>query len=183
MNWVLCFCVMCSGDVRWQQSQPSGLLSTVPVLSVPDLDGDKVPDVALMASDNTQVNISNLLLLHLFPWQWNHLIMLQQNKISPNSNVSLHICRLSCCSSRVRRVSRSVLRWFLTTQRQPIIFSIALQKVLTMYYYKKVCIWNQLRYSRHSWCPSAVRPAKPLLMEQCCSVELKREAIKKLKSY
>lgn len=49
---------MCSGDVRWQQPQPSGLRSTVPVLSVPDLDGDKVPDVALVASDNTQVNIS-----------------------------------------------------------------------------------------------------------------------------
>ncbi|KAM3592365.1 uncharacterized protein V6R79_017319 [Siganus canaliculatus] len=43
-----------TGDIRWQQFQPSGLHSTLPVLSVPDLDGDKVSDVALVASDNTQ---------------------------------------------------------------------------------------------------------------------------------
>lgn len=47
----------CSGEVRWQQPQPSGLQSTLPVLSVPDLNGDSVGDVALVASDNTQVNI------------------------------------------------------------------------------------------------------------------------------
>ncbi|XP_070847275.1 protein FAM234A [Chaetodon trifascialis] len=46
-----------SGDVRWEQPQPSGLHSTLPVLSVPDLDGDKVSDVALVASDNTQTQL------------------------------------------------------------------------------------------------------------------------------
>lgn len=46
-----------TGDVRWQQFQPSGLHSTLPVLSVPDLDGDKVGDVALVASDNTQTQV------------------------------------------------------------------------------------------------------------------------------
>lgn len=45
------------GEVRWQQFQPSGLRSTVPVLSVPDLDGDKVGDVALVASDSTQTQV------------------------------------------------------------------------------------------------------------------------------
>lgn len=40
----------------WNQSQPTGLRSTLPVLSVPDLDGDQVSDVALVATDNTQVN-------------------------------------------------------------------------------------------------------------------------------
>nr|XP_046233111.1 protein FAM234A [Scatophagus argus]XP_046233112.1 protein FAM234A [Scatophagus argus]XP_046233113.1 protein FAM234A [Scatophagus argus] len=46
-----------TGEVRWQQHQPSGLHSTVPVLSVPDLDEDKVIDVALVASDNTQTQV------------------------------------------------------------------------------------------------------------------------------
>lgn len=46
-----------TGDIRWQQPQPSGLRSTVPVLSVPDLDGDKVSDVGLVASDNTQTQM------------------------------------------------------------------------------------------------------------------------------
>ncbi|XP_073345640.1 protein FAM234A [Pagrus major] len=46
-----------TGDIRWQQPQPSGLRSTVPVLSVPDLDGDEVSDVALVASDNTQTQL------------------------------------------------------------------------------------------------------------------------------
>ncbi|XP_070783144.1 protein FAM234A [Enoplosus armatus] len=46
-----------TGDVRWQQPQPPGLHSTVPVLSVPDLDGDKVSDVALVASGNTQTQL------------------------------------------------------------------------------------------------------------------------------
>ncbi|XP_035527502.1 protein FAM234A [Morone saxatilis] len=46
-----------TGDVRWQQPHPPGLHSTVPVLSVPDLDGDKVSDVALVASDNLQTQL------------------------------------------------------------------------------------------------------------------------------
>ncbi|XP_041818713.1 protein FAM234A [Chelmon rostratus] len=46
-----------TGDVRWWQPQPSGLHSTLPVLSVPDLDGDQVSDVALVASDNTQTQV------------------------------------------------------------------------------------------------------------------------------
>lgn len=56
----MCVCV-CSGEIRWQQPQPAGLRSTVPVLSVPDLDGDKVNDVALVASDSTQVKISDVI--------------------------------------------------------------------------------------------------------------------------
>lgn len=62
-----CFC---TGEVRWQQPQPSGLHSTLPVLSVPDLDEDKIVDVALVASDNTQVHIYTFFMhyyLHLFP--------------------------------------------------------------------------------------------------------------------
>lgn len=54
------WCV-CSGLIRWQKPQPSGLRSTVPVLSVPDLDGHKVNDVALVASDSTQVNIRDVI--------------------------------------------------------------------------------------------------------------------------
>lgn len=46
-----------SGSISWQQPQPTGLRSTVPVLSVPDLDGDKVEDVALVASDSTQTQL------------------------------------------------------------------------------------------------------------------------------
>ncbi|XP_037546723.1 protein FAM234A [Nematolebias whitei] len=46
-----------TGHVVWQQPQPTGLLSSLPVLSVPDLDGDKVADVVLVASDNTQTQI------------------------------------------------------------------------------------------------------------------------------
>ncbi|XP_070708495.1 protein FAM234A [Pempheris klunzingeri] len=49
-----------TGDVRWQQPRPSGLQSTVPVLSVPDLDGDMVSDVALVASDSTQTQLAFL---------------------------------------------------------------------------------------------------------------------------
>lgn len=49
---------MHAGEVMWQQPQPLGLHSSVPVLSVPDLDGDKVGDVALVMSDNTQVNVA-----------------------------------------------------------------------------------------------------------------------------
>ncbi|KAM7370972.1 hypothetical protein PAMP_010478 [Pampus punctatissimus] len=46
-----------SGEVKWQQPQPTGLHSTVPVLSVPDLNTDGVSDVALVASDNTQTQL------------------------------------------------------------------------------------------------------------------------------
>ncbi|KAL3051269.1 hypothetical protein OYC64_001521 [Pagothenia borchgrevinki] len=46
-----------TGEVRWQQPQLPGLRSTVPVLSVPDLDGDKVSDVALVATDDTQTQL------------------------------------------------------------------------------------------------------------------------------
>ncbi|XP_023147174.2 protein FAM234A [Amphiprion ocellaris] len=46
-----------TGHVVWQQLHPTGLHSSVPVLSVPDLDGDKVSDVALVASDSTQTQL------------------------------------------------------------------------------------------------------------------------------
>lgn len=46
-----------TGTKIWQQPQPTGLRSSAPVLSVPDLDGDKVGDVALVASDNTQTQL------------------------------------------------------------------------------------------------------------------------------
>ncbi|KAM7381854.1 hypothetical protein PAMA_012623 [Pampus argenteus] len=46
-----------SGEVKWQQPQPTGLHSTLPVLSVPDLNTDEVSDVALVASDNTQTQL------------------------------------------------------------------------------------------------------------------------------
>ncbi|XP_058481957.1 protein FAM234A [Solea solea] len=49
-----------NGDIKWQQPQPAGLHTTVPVLSVPDLDGDKVGDVALVASDKTQTKLAFL---------------------------------------------------------------------------------------------------------------------------
>ncbi|XP_034427482.1 protein FAM234A isoform X2 [Hippoglossus hippoglossus] len=49
-----------SGEIKWQQPQLSGLHSTVPVLSIPDLDGDKVNDVALVGSDNTQTQLAFL---------------------------------------------------------------------------------------------------------------------------
>lgn len=55
---------MYAGKVRWQQQQPPGLHGTVPVLSVPDLDRDMVKDLALVASDNTQVNIAANLVPH-----------------------------------------------------------------------------------------------------------------------
>ncbi|KAJ0060172.1 hypothetical protein NL108_004019, partial [Boleophthalmus pectinirostris] len=45
------------GEVQWQQPHPAGQPSTIPVLSLPDLDGDKVGDVALIAheSENTKI--------------------------------------------------------------------------------------------------------------------------------
>ncbi|XP_019736536.1 protein FAM234A [Hippocampus comes] len=46
-----------NGEVRWQQPHPPGLHSSLPVLSVPDLDGDKVSDVALVASDSMQTQL------------------------------------------------------------------------------------------------------------------------------
>ncbi|KAM8836973.1 protein FAM234A [Spinachia spinachia] len=44
-----------TGEIVWQQPQPPGLNSSVPALIVPDLDGDKVSDVAVVASDMTQL--------------------------------------------------------------------------------------------------------------------------------
>lgn len=55
-----------SGTKIWQQPQPTGLRSSAPVLSVPDLDGDKVGDVALVASDNTQVKVKLKVILFCF---------------------------------------------------------------------------------------------------------------------
>lgn len=49
-----------TGEIEWQQPQPSGFHSTVPVLSVPDLDKDKVDDVALVASDKGQTQLAFL---------------------------------------------------------------------------------------------------------------------------
>ncbi|KAM4524153.1 protein FAM234A isoform 1-T2 [Odontesthes bonariensis] len=46
-----------TGDVVWQQPKPNVLQSSLPVLSVPDLDGDKVRDVVLVASNNTQTQL------------------------------------------------------------------------------------------------------------------------------
>ncbi|XP_051927957.1 protein FAM234A [Hippocampus zosterae] len=46
-----------NGEVKWQQPHPPGLHSSLPVLSVPDLDGDKVSDVALVASDGMQTQL------------------------------------------------------------------------------------------------------------------------------
>ncbi|XP_017273727.1 protein FAM234A [Kryptolebias marmoratus] len=46
-----------TGRVVWQQPRPTGLPSSLPVLSVPDLDGDKTADVVLVASDNTQTQV------------------------------------------------------------------------------------------------------------------------------
>lgn len=45
------------GEVQWQQPQPSGLHSTLPVLSLPDLDGDKVGDVALVDHKSSQTEV------------------------------------------------------------------------------------------------------------------------------
>lgn len=44
------------GEVRWKQPQ-SGLHSSLPVLSLPDLDGDKVGDVALVAHKPIQTEV------------------------------------------------------------------------------------------------------------------------------
>ncbi|XP_056285502.1 protein FAM234A [Pseudoliparis swirei] len=49
-----------TGDIRWQQPQPPGLNGSLPVLIVPDLDGDAVSDVALVASDITQTQLAFL---------------------------------------------------------------------------------------------------------------------------
>ncbi|XP_056153196.1 protein FAM234A [Lampris incognitus] len=44
-----------TGEVKWKQPQPPGLSKSLPALSVPDLDGDKVHEVALVARDTTQL--------------------------------------------------------------------------------------------------------------------------------
>ncbi|XP_061665319.1 protein FAM234A [Syngnathoides biaculeatus] len=46
-----------TGEVRWQQLQAPGPRSSLPVLGVPDLDGDKVSDVALVASDGVRTHL------------------------------------------------------------------------------------------------------------------------------
>ncbi|KAM6897915.1 protein FAM234A [Xenentodon cancila] len=46
-----------TGDIIWQQPRPTGLQTTLPVLSVPDLDEDTVGDVVLVASDSTQTQM------------------------------------------------------------------------------------------------------------------------------
>ncbi|XP_028333001.1 protein FAM234A [Gouania willdenowi] len=46
-----------TGEVMWQQPQATSLHSSLPVLSLPDLDSDKVGDVALVGSDNTQTQL------------------------------------------------------------------------------------------------------------------------------
>ena len=48
--------VFCIGIVRWQQPHPPGLSSTLPALSIADLDGDGVKDVALVAPGTLKVN-------------------------------------------------------------------------------------------------------------------------------
>lgn len=130
---------MSSGNVSWQQPQPSGLHSSLPVLSVPDVDGDKVGDVVLVASDNTQV--STAAIIHSFLTVWNESrclwgvflsSSLESNKDPPHFNVSCHVCRLSWFSSQGRQEFRLAPRWFSTPRRRPVIFSITLQKVLTM---------------------------------------------------
>ncbi|RVE59654.1 hypothetical protein OJAV_G00190780 [Oryzias javanicus] len=46
-----------TGKIVWQQPQPTGLQSSLPFLTVPDLDGDKDSDVLLVASDSTQTQL------------------------------------------------------------------------------------------------------------------------------
>ncbi|KAM8889086.1 protein FAM234A [Synchiropus picturatus] len=45
------------GEVRWLQPHPVGVRSVAPVLSVPDLDGDSVGDIALLASDSVNAHL------------------------------------------------------------------------------------------------------------------------------
>lgn len=47
----------------WLWPQLPNLSSTLPVLSVPDLDGDAVSDVALVAPSPTQVNLKGILVV------------------------------------------------------------------------------------------------------------------------
>lgn len=58
-DWVSC---LDAGEVRWHQFRPSGLPIAEPALSVPDVDGDDVSDVVLVAYDSTQVNGRSMLL-------------------------------------------------------------------------------------------------------------------------
>lgn len=48
------------GGVIWRQPEPNALRSSAPVLSLPDLDGDEVDDVALVASDRAQTRVALL---------------------------------------------------------------------------------------------------------------------------
>uniref|UniRef100_A0A3P9PVD6 Family with sequence similarity 234 member A n=1 Tax=Poecilia reticulata TaxID=8081 RepID=A0A3P9PVD6_POERE len=47
--------VLVPGAVMWQQPRPSVLSVSLPVLSVPDLDGDRVHDVVLVLLNDTQL--------------------------------------------------------------------------------------------------------------------------------
>ncbi|XP_029933323.1 protein FAM234A [Myripristis murdjan] len=44
-----------TGEIKWQKVQPQNFRSAVPVLSVPDLDGDLVSDVALVSPGKVQL--------------------------------------------------------------------------------------------------------------------------------
>lgn len=46
-----------TGEIIWSQPRPTGLQSSLPVLRVPDQDGDHVKDVVLVASDYTQTQL------------------------------------------------------------------------------------------------------------------------------
>ncbi|KAK7919766.1 hypothetical protein WMY93_011050 [Mugilogobius chulae] len=46
-----------NGIIQWQQPQPGRQPSTPPVLSLPDLDGDEVGDVALLAHDSEKTEV------------------------------------------------------------------------------------------------------------------------------
>lgn len=46
-----------NGSIIWEYPQPTGLQASLPVLSVPDLEGDKVKDLVLVASDSTQTQL------------------------------------------------------------------------------------------------------------------------------
>lgn len=45
------------GEVQWQQSQLTGLQSNLPVLNIPDLDGDKVRDLALVTHNSEKTEV------------------------------------------------------------------------------------------------------------------------------
>lgn len=58
-----CFVPLCAGKIQWKQPLPTGLHGIAPVLSIPDLDGDQVNDVAIVSTDSTMVKISDIVTL------------------------------------------------------------------------------------------------------------------------